>query len=93
MSDVSTIGGAIFGYAENGGTLPGIPRGKTLKICKMNTPCTGASLDDVLEYIPVDPLQKDDSLDSGYTIHIHKDAGITIAAPMAEGGETISLAL
>lgn len=96
-SDVNTILNAVYQYAiDNNGELPmDIPANKTLTICKSLTPCAGASLDALLESylvrIPHDPLNEADDLGTGYTVRLGSDGRITIAAPMAEEGASISV--
>lgn len=96
-SDVNMIVNAIHQYAfDNADAFPmTIPTGKTTSICKTRTPCAGASLDALLESylvtIPQDPLQDADAVTSGYTIRIENSGKITIDAPLAEQGTSITV--
>ena len=96
-SDVNMIMNAIHQYAfDNADAFPmTIPTGKTTSICKTRTPCAGASLDALLESylvtIPQDPLQDADAVTSGYTIRIENSGKITIDAPLAEQGTSITV--
>jgi type IV pilus assembly protein PilA len=96
-SDVNTILNAVYQYAiDNNGNLPfDIPADKTVAICKTRTPCSGASLDALLDSyvvsVPADPSQDADALSTGYTVREGSNGRIMISAPMAEEGATISV--
>lgn len=98
-SDVNTILNAVYQYAiDHDGYLPAsLERSGTARkpICKSLTPCTGVSLDVLLESylvrIPSDPSQDAAKKESGYRIQVLDDGRITVSAPLAEGGTSISV--
>lgn len=98
-ADVNTILNAVYQYSiDNNGTIPGAITTTTTAICRsgVNVDCTGLINLNVLtgSYIvalPADP-QTGTALSTNYTIA--KDAAssrITVAAPGAEQGATISV--
>lgn len=99
MSDVNTILNAVYQYAiDHDGYLPAsLERSGTARkpICKSLTPCAGVSLDVLLESylvrIPSDPSQSAAKKEGGYRIQVLDDGRITVSAPLAEGGSSISV--
>jgi type IV pilus assembly protein PilA len=95
-SDVNSILNAVYQYAidHNGNFPAGIPSTSS-PICKMRTSCAGVNLDVLGEAylvdIPSDPSQPKGSTDSGYRIVKDMNGRITISAPQAELGATISV--
>jgi type IV pilus assembly protein PilA len=104
-SDVNTILNAVYQYAiDNNGNLPsGIPTGTARRICMtglMGSGCTGAPLNGVdlnvltgsyLVRVPVDPLVTAAGTGTNYFIVQDANGRITVSAPYAEQGETISV--
>lgn len=96
-SDVNTILNAVYQYAiDNAGTLPPGITGSPREICTTgHDDCGGLSLDiltgSYLVRIPRDPSFDSTSPVSGYTIVRDANARITVSAPLAEGGQEISV--
>ena len=103
-SDINLILNAVYQYAtDNNGSFPGpdpIPTGSPIEICftEDGSPpsCSGhvnlSDLTNASEYlvkIPIDP-QENSSNGTGYTIVKTGSGRITISAPLAESGDTIS---
>lgn len=95
-SDVNTILNAVYQYAiDNNGYLPaGITTAKQ-EICISGKKCSGVSLDVLtgayLVTIPKDPQRTPDSLGTGYVISKDANERVTVAAPQAKKGTTISI--
>jgi prepilin-type N-terminal cleavage/methylation domain-containing protein len=99
-SDVNTILNAVYQYAiDNNGDLPGtLPAvGVTDEICSTSSVAIAGCIDlDVLTgsylvKLPVDPQQPATGTGTAYEIMQDANGRITITAPDAEGGETISV--
>lgn len=97
-SDVNTILNAVYQYAiDNDGNLPSsIPTGTSAEICATNsTDCDAAVSLDVLtgSYLVSIPRDPQVSTATGTNYYIVENAGgrITVSAPGAEQGESISV--
>ncbi|MCF7844466.1 MAG: type II secretion system GspH family protein [Kiritimatiellales bacterium] len=102
-SDVNTVLNAVYQYAiDTNGTLPGvIPSGTAKQICESTTTgtdCTttasGVDLSSLVGLYVVDiPEDPQDTTDAtvGYTIVQDANGRVTVAAPNAEQGATISV--
>jgi len=106
-SDVNTVLNAVYQYAiDNNGTLPGdIPTGSAKQVCESattGTACTSVAPDGVegvdlsslvgtyIVGVPEDP-QDATAGTTGYTIIKDANGRVTVAAPSAEQGATISV--
>ena len=102
-SDVNTILNAVYQYAiDNNGTLPGdIPTEAAKEVCESDTTeaaCTdaadGVDLSSLVgSYVVEIPEDPQDTADGtvGYTIVQDANGRVTVAAPSAEQGATISV--
>lgn len=97
-ADVTTILNAVYQYSvDNNGTLPaGISASQT-EICKTGGTCTGlvdlsvlTNNETYLTAIPVDPTGESTN-GAGYEIVRTANNRVTVSAPDAENGETISV--
>lgn len=96
--DVNTILNGVYQYAiDNSGSLPSGIDGTPTEICQTGATCVGLSdLSDItasstyLVSIPIDPLATTTD-GTGYTIATTTDNRVTVAAPFAENGQTISV--
>jgi type IV pilus assembly protein PilA len=104
-ADVNTILNAVYQYAiDNGGVIPAgvvsstcatVP---TTEICKTGVTCSGGLVDlsaltaseKYLVSIPVDPTATS-TIGTGYRISKNSNGRITVCAPIAEQGATISI--
>lgn len=97
-TDVNTILNGVYQYAiDNNGNLPSTITASSTEICKTDTVCTGeidlSVLTDNEEYlvaIPVDPLAPESGDGTGYSISKSANGRVTVSAPLAEQGKTIS---
>lgn len=97
-ADVNTVLNAVYQYAiDNNGALPATITTATTSICKTGGTCTGLIDLGVLttnqKYIvsmPFDPASSTPN-DSGYSIFKSANGRITVVAPGAEQGATISV--
>lgn len=102
-SDVNVILNAVYQYSiDNDGALPTTVAtsstcgGSTNVICRHNISCSGVDIDVVADNeryvtsIPIDP-QASNSQVTSYNIVKSADQRITICAPLAELGVTISV--
>ena len=98
-SDVNTILNGVYQYAiDTNGNLPtGIPVGTARKICVSNAASCqfGVDLDALtgayLVRMPLDPQASATGTGTDYTIVQDSNGRVTVAAPSAEQGETISV--
>jgi len=97
-ADVNTILSAVYQYAiDNNGTIPTAITASSTEICKDSTSC-GSLIDLVvlttnekyLTAIPVDPKGGVTTAGSGYYISKTVNNRITVTAPQAEQGVTIT---
>ncbi|HEV7449314.1 MAG TPA: type II secretion system protein [Candidatus Paceibacterota bacterium] len=96
--DVSTILNAVYQYAiDNNNQIPPSITTATTSICRSGASCTGLVDFSVLtngqKYLvsmPYDPLSTS-TTDTGYTILKNTSNRVTISAPGAETGTTISV--
>lgn len=101
-SDVNTVLNAVYQYAiDNNGTLPGcLPTatvGTAYNVCTANS-CTGVTngcnlatlTGTYIVSIPVDPSGAT-GLDTRYDISKDANSRVTVSAPSAEQGETITV--
>ena len=101
-SDVTTILNAVYQYSiDNNGTLPAsvsaLTAGTPGEICKTGGTCTGlvdlgvlTTNEKYLTAIPTDPIGSSTN-GAGYEISRSANNRITVSAPDAENGETISV--
>lgn len=97
-TDVNTILNAVYQYAiDNSGTLPTAITNTQTEICKTDGTCTGlidlSVLTDNEEYLVSMPLDPTGSSANGVGYEIFKTANgrVTVVAPDAEQGATISV--
>jgi prepilin-type N-terminal cleavage/methylation domain-containing protein len=100
-SDVNTILNAVYQYSiDNNGTLPsGIPVGTEELICKEGVPLCGVLVDltvlttdqKYLTAIPQDPNGVCNASSDCYSIYQSSNGRVTVLAPYAELGATISV--
>lgn len=98
-SDVNTILNATYQYAiDNNGTLPGSITNSHTEVCGAQKSEECAGLVDLtvligmyLVAIPRDPEADPSSPGSGYRVWKDENSRITVEAPGAEGGSTISV--
>lgn len=99
-SDVNTILNAVYQYAiDNDGDLPPTlagAKGAEKMICTTTHDCDGISLDTLtgayLVRLPVDPnLDYLESPETGYVIQELSNGRLTVSAPLAENGVSISV--
>ncbi len=98
-ADVNSILNAVYQYAiDNDADLPpALSKAGTARkpICKSLSPCNGVSLDVLLDSylvrVPSDPSQSAASKESGYWIQVIDNGRITVSAPLAEEGASISV--
>lgn len=96
--DVNTILNAVYQYSiDNNGTLPANITTTTTAICQA-APCTSlidlsvlTASEKYLVAIPKDPLITATTGTAGYTIVKSANGRVTVAAPDAEQGATISV--
>lgn len=97
-ADVNTILNAVYQYTiDNNGTLPSTITTTTTAICQA-APCTSlidlsvlTASEKYLTAIPHDPLITATTGTAGYTIVKSANGRVTVAAPSAEQGATISV--
>lgn len=98
-ADVNTILNAVYQYTiDNNGTLPTSITVTQTEICKMGGTCTGlidlgvlTATEKYLVSIPADPNGSCNANGVCYEIKKSANGRITVAAPDAEGGATISV--
>lgn len=100
-SNVNTVLNAVYQYAvDNNGSIPSAITTDTTEICKAATGCTGlidlstlTTNERYLVSLPVDPGCPTgcDANGSGYNIFRTTNNRITVTAPKAELGSTISV--
>lgn len=96
-ADVNTILNAVYQYSIDNGSLPASITTNQTEICKTGGSCTGLiDLDDLtdaekyLTSIPYDPTGGSTN-GAGYEIKKTANGRVTIVAPDAEQGATISI--
>lgn len=99
-ADINTILNAVYQYAiDNNGNLPGTITTSAAAICQTGSvDCTGlidltvlTTSEKYLVSIPKDPLITATSGTAGYTIIKSSNGRVTVAAPSAEQGATITV--
>ena len=99
-ADVNTILNAVYQYSiDNNGNLPASITTSATAICQTATPdCTGlidltvlTTDEKYLVLIPKDPLITATTGTAGYTIIKSANGRVTVAAPSAEQGATITV--
>ena len=96
-ADVNTILNAAYQYTiDSNGSLPASITTSTSSICKTSGTCTGlidlsvlTANQKYLVSIPFDPASSTPN-DTGYTIVKNANGRMTVSAPWAENGATIS---
>lgn len=97
-TDVNTILNAVYQYSiDNNGTLPSTITTTATAVCQA-APCTSlidlsvlTASEKYLVAIPKDPLITTTTGTAGYTIVKSANGRVTVAAPSAEQGATISV--
>ena len=97
QSDVNTILNAVYQYVIDGNAIPGDITNSSTEICVTGGTCTGlvdlsvlTDSETYLTSIPLDPTGSSTN-GAGYEISKTGNARVTVSAPDAENGETISV--
>lgn len=95
--DVNTILNGIYQYSIDNGSLPATITTTTTPICKTSATCTGlidltalTSSGTYLVSIPFDPTGSTTN-SASYTVSKNANGRVTVSAPSAESGATISV--
>jgi len=97
--DINTVLNAVYQYSvDNNGTIPASITSSSTEICKDGGTCTGLvnlgvliTNEKYLTSMPVDPTGAVSASGTGYYISKSTNGRVTVNAPQAEQGATISV--